>query len=142
LLLSLCCSHNLIDYSSNILRGINNKMIARNFFPSRLHFVIHFPTGFRVILRHSCFFSGKKALLHHFGGSFNPDQDELCPGSFCSAVEILSMVLQQVCGIKNDRYSLPQKLFDENMASREKPLIFTFFILRIGEQDFSQSIAC
>ena len=29
-MLSLCCWHSLIDYGSNILRGINNKIIAIN----------------------------------------------------------------------------------------------------------------
>jgi hypothetical protein len=117
-------------------------MIARDLLPAGLHSIIGFPAGLRVRLRHSCCLSGQKTLPHHFRRSFNPDKDKFGSGSLGGAVEIFSMMLQKIRGIKNDRYSLPQKLFDENMASREKPLVLLFVILRGGKQDFSQSVAC
>jgi hypothetical protein len=117
-------------------------MIARNLLPAGLHSTIDFPPGLRVRLRHSCYLSSQKALPHHFRWGFNPDQDEFGPGSFGSAVEIFSMMLQKIRGIENHGYSLPQKLFDENMASREKSLVLLFVILRSRKQDSSQSVAC
>jgi len=66
----------------------------------------------------------------------------LAPSSLSSAIEILPMMLQKIRGIENDRYSLPQKLFDENMAGRENSLVLVFVILRGWKQDPSQRVAC
>ena len=100
LALSACCSYNLIDCSSNIMRRVNYKMITRYLLPSGAHPIIGFPPCLRETLRHGCRLSSQKTLSHRFRRGLNPDQSEFGSSSLSSAIELLPMMLQKIRGIE------------------------------------------
>ena len=100
--LSLSFAHYLIDDRGNVSGGIDGIVVAADSLYPIPHPLVNTPTCIRLIFAIDALCPTLKALSHQFPGCFHLHQDKLCLETLCYTVQRLPMMLDEICGIKDN----------------------------------------